>query len=174
MTLKTANTGVLVLCLLPMWIFGPATQSAANEVPLPKVSVKPEVLEKLGQHGVDRIAFVKRYTYDANHYYSNDELSAGVNLAGAALAAGPIADQVKAVATAINNKNGYFHDRIFAGVLRAGGVPEFMEMTPEQVEAKRTAVFNERMKKMPELFAAIRKSLIMKAHPVEIVPLQNR
>jgi len=106
--------------------------------------------------------------------YSAAELSAGVNLAAAALKAGPIAEQVKAVTSALNAKNSYFHDRIFAGVLRAGGVPEFMEMTPEQVEAKRTAVFHERMKKMPELFEAVRKTLVMQAHQVEIVPLENK
>jgi hypothetical protein len=66
-------------------------------------------------------------------------------------------------------KNSYFHDQIFGGVLRAGGVPEFMEISPEQVEAKRLAVFNERMKKMPELFEAIRKARVMQAHQVEIV-----
>ncbi|MEJ6644605.1 MAG: GDSL-type esterase/lipase family protein [Akkermansiaceae bacterium] len=105
--------------------------------------------------------------------HSAAELSAGVNLAAEVLAAGPIADQVRAVEAAIGAKNSYFHDRIFGGVLRAGGVPEFMEITPEQVEAKRTAVFHERMKKMPELFAAIRETLVMQAHQVEIVPLQN-
>jgi hypothetical protein len=66
-------------------------------------------------------------------------------------------------------KNSYFHDRIFGGVLRAGGVPEFMEISPEQVEAKRLAVFNKRMEKMPELFEAIRKARVMQAHKVEIV-----
>ena len=70
-------------------------------------------------------------------------------------------------------KNSYFHDRIFAGVLRAEGVPEFMEMPPEQVEAKRLAVFNKRMEKMPELFAAIRKSRVMQSHQVEIIPVQK-
>jgi lysophospholipase L1-like esterase len=105
--------------------------------------------------------------------HSAAELSAGVNLAAEALAAGPIADQIKAVEAAIGAKNSYFHDRVFGGVLRAGGVPEFMEITPEQVEAQRTAVFHERMKRMPELFAAIRKSLVMQAHQVEIVPAQN-
>jgi hypothetical protein len=95
-------------------------------------------------------------------------LGQGVNLAAAVLAAGPIADQVKAVAAAINAKNSYFHDKIFCEVLRAGNVPAFMEITPEQVEAKRMEVFNARMKKMPELFDAIRKTLVMQAHQVEI------
>jgi lysophospholipase L1-like esterase len=106
--------------------------------------------------------------------YSATELGAGVNLAAAVLAAGPLADQVKAVAAAISAKNSYFHDRIFAGVLRAGGVPEFMEITPEQVEAKRTAVFNERMKKMPELFSAIQNALVIETHQVEIAPVPGK
>ena len=105
--------------------------------------------------------------------YSAAQLGAGVNLAAPALSAGPIADQVKAVVAAISTKNSYFHDRIFCGVLRAGGVPEFMEMPPEQVEAKRGEVFKERMRKMPELFGAIRKALVMQAHQVEVVPVQK-
>jgi hypothetical protein len=78
---------------------------------------------------------------------------------------------VKAVAAAINAKNSFFHDRIFCEVLRAGNVPAFMEITPEQVVAKRMSVFNERMKKMPELFDAIRKTLVLQAHAVEIAPV---
>jgi len=106
--------------------------------------------------------------------HSNDELSAGVNLAAAVLAAGPIADQVKAVWDTISAKNGYFSDRIFGGVMLAGGVPEFMGITPEAVEAKRDAVFKERMQEMNKKFEAIRKALVMQAHPVEIVPVQNK
>ena len=105
--------------------------------------------------------------------YSATELSAGVNLASAVLTNGPVADQVKAVGAAIRAKNSYFHDKIFGGVIRAGGVPEFMEITPEQVEAKRESVFKERMKKMPELFEAIRKTLVMQFHQVEIVPVSG-
>ena len=71
-------------------------------------------------------------------------------------------------------KNSYFHDRIFCEVLRGGDVPAFMEMKREQVEAKRMEVFNARMKKMPELFDANRKSLVMQAHQVELVPVQGK
>ncbi len=39
---------------------------AGNE----QVSVKPEVIDKLRRHEIDQIIFVKRYTYDANHYYT--------------------------------------------------------------------------------------------------------
>jgi hypothetical protein len=94
--------------------------------------------------------------------------------ASANLLTGPIADQVKAVWAAIKAKNEYFHDKIFAGVIQAGGVPEFMGITPEMVEARREAVFKERMSRMPELFDAIRKTLITQSHQVEIVPIQNR
>lgn len=108
--------------------------------------------------------------------YTAAELGAGVNLAAAVLTAGPIAEQLKAVATAVNAKNDYFREKIFCGVIQAGGVPEFMGITPEAVEAKRQAVFKERMARMPELFEAIRKSLVMQPHEVEIVPMpvQNK
>jgi hypothetical protein len=102
--------------------------------------------------------------------YSASSLSEGVNIAAAVLAAGPIAEQVKAVSAAIKAKNSYFHDKIFAGVLRAGAIPDFLEITPEMFEAKRDAAYKKRMEKMPELFEGIRQALVMRAHQVEIVP----
>ena len=102
--------------------------------------------------------------------HSAAELAAGVNLAAAALTAGPVAEQVKAVWNAIDAKNKYFHDRIFAGVIRAGGVPDFLEITPEMLEAKRAAAIAKRMEKTPELFEAIRKTLVLQPHLVTIVP----
>jgi lysophospholipase L1-like esterase len=137
------------------------------------------ILEQMNDYRL-KVSGLKAGRYDIRHggvkiaEHSAAELAAGVNLAAAAMVAGPIAEQLKAVNTAISAKNSYFHDKIFSGVLRAGGVPEFMEMTNEQVEAKRTAVFQERMKKMPELFATIKTSLTMKAHPVEIVRLPDQ
>ena len=101
--------------------------------------------------------------------YAAGELGAGVNLAAAALAAGPIAEQLKAVRGAIKTKNDFFHGRIFRGVVLAGGVPDFLELSPQEIESKREAAIKTRMAKMPELFAAIRKSLVMQSHPVEIV-----
>ncbi|MCE9611470.1 MAG: SGNH/GDSL hydrolase family protein [Chthoniobacter sp.] len=102
--------------------------------------------------------------------YTAEVLNTGVNIAPAVLAAGPIADQVKAVWAAVRAKNQYFHDKIFHGVLRAGGIPDFLEITPEMLEAKRAEAFKKRMAMMPELFDAIRKALVMQAHAVEIVP----
>ena len=121
---------------------------------------------KVGQYEV-RLGGVKVAEYSAA------ELAAGVNLAPAVLTTGPIADQVKVAWAAIHAKNQYFHDKIFRGVMLAGGIPEFMEIKPEMVEAKREAVFKERMGRMPELFEAIRKTLIMQSHQVEIIPIQK-
>ena len=46
-----------------------------------------------------------------------EQLAAGANLAAGALADGPIADQVKAVRTAVENKNRFHHDMIFRGIV---------------------------------------------------------
>lgn len=105
------------------------------------------------------------------------DLAKGVNLAGAALNAGPVADQVKAVKKAIEAKNKYFHDRIFRGVVLfpIGSIPDWLglKLTPADIAAKRKAAYTERMAKMPELDAAIRKTLEMKPHTVEITPVEK-
>ena len=101
--------------------------------------------------------------------YAAAELGAGVNIAAAALAAGPIAEQVKAVRAAIKTKNDFFHDKIFRGVVLASGVPDFLELTKEEVETKRAAALKARTEKLPELFAAIRTALVIQPHLVEIV-----
>jgi lysophospholipase L1-like esterase len=105
--------------------------------------------------------------------YSDKELAKGVNLAGPALVAGPIADQVNKVWKAVRDKNQYFHDQIFRGVVLAGPKsPIFKDVDPKDREAKRQEIYAERMKKMPELDAAVRKTLEMKAHTFHIVPVK--
>jgi lysophospholipase L1-like esterase len=101
-----------------------------------------------------------------------DELAQGVNLAEAVLASGPIAEQVKAIKAAIEAKNRYHHDRVFRGVVLANvAVPDFLNLniTPAEIEAKRKAAYEERMAKLPELDATIRKALATRSHKVEIV-----
>lgn len=108
--------------------------------------------------------------------YSADELGKGVNLAAAALKSGPIADQVKAVKEAVENKNKYFHDRIFRGVLLANVViPDWLEikMTVEDVREKQRKAYRERMEKMPEWDEKVRKALEMKPRTVELVPVKK-
>jgi lysophospholipase L1-like esterase len=104
--------------------------------------------------------------------YSSEELSKGVNLASSALKTGPIADQVKAVKSAVEKKNKYHHDRVFRGVILSG-VPDWLKLTPQEIEEKRESARKERMEKMPDLDAEVSKALEMKAHTVEIVPAKE-
>ncbi len=103
---------------------------------------------------------------------TSDELAKGLNIALGALTAGPIADQVKAVKTAVEKKNQYHHDSIFRGVVLSG-VPDWLKLTPKEIEEKKDAAIKDRMAKLPELDAAVRKALEMKPHTVEIVPVKQ-
>jgi lysophospholipase L1-like esterase len=107
--------------------------------------------------------------------YTADELAKGVNLAAAALKEGPIADQVKAVKSAVEKKNAFHHQRIFRGVVLSGAtVPDWLDikLTQQEIEQKREAAFKERIAKLPDLDAEVRKALVMKEHTVEIVPVK--
>jgi lysophospholipase L1-like esterase len=94
---------------------------------------------------------------------SGEQLAKGVNLAAEVLAAGPIADQVQKVWKAVTDKNRYFHGQIFRGVVLSG------KGTAEE----RKALYEERMKKMPELDAAVREALVMRPYEVEIVRVEK-
>ena len=106
--------------------------------------------------------------------YSAEELAAGVNLASAALASGPIAKQVQAVKAAVEAKNKYHHDKIFRGtVLAPVSIPKWLDLSlsHDEIEAKRRAAYDKGMKKMIELDSAVQKSLEMKPQRVEVVPV---
>lgn len=119
------------------------------------------LLEEMNYYGL-KIMGLKEGKYDVKlggktvATHTNAELAKGVNLAGPALAAGPIADQVKDVTKAVTDKTNYFHDQIFS-LMRSNKIAN-------------NPAYEERMKKMPELDAAIRKALEPRAHLVEIVP----
>lgn len=106
--------------------------------------------------------------------HSDAELAAGVNLASAALTVGPIADQVKEIVKAVNDKTNQFHGQIFRGLVLANvsKLPEFKDVAPADIEKRRQALIEERLVKTAELDAAIRKALEIKPHLVEIVPVQ--
>jgi lysophospholipase L1-like esterase len=104
-----------------------------------------------------------------------DELAAGTNLAAESLAAGPVADQVKAVWNAVKAKNQYHHDRIFRGVvLSPANIPDWLDikLSAAEIETKRQAAIADRMTKLPELDATVRNALQMKPHQVEVVPVK--
>ncbi len=106
--------------------------------------------------------------------YTASELAERVNLADAALKVGPVAEQVKAVKAAIEAKNKYHHDRIYRGVVLSQAiVPDWLglKLSAAEIDARRKAAFEERMEKMPELDAAVRKALEIRPHTVEIVRL---
>jgi lysophospholipase L1-like esterase len=90
---------------------------------------------------------------------TSEDLAKGVNLAEGALRTGPIADQVKKVWKAVTDKNRYFHDQIFRGVLLNGKLSR----------DEKSQRYEERMKKMPALDAAVREALVMRPYHVEIV-----
>jgi lysophospholipase L1-like esterase len=92
--------------------------------------------------------------------FTADELKKGVNLAAAVLASGPVADNVKKVTAAVAEKNKYFHDQIFRGVVLAGAKSAiFKDVDAKDREAARKTAYEERMKKMPEFDAAVRRAL---------------
>ena len=103
-----------------------------------------------------------------------EQLAAGTNLAAAALADGPIAEQVKAVKSAVENKNRFHHDSIFRGIVLNGGVPDWVyEFIPKQeLETKKQTLLQERHAKLPALDAEVVKALAMKANAFEIVPVK--
>ena len=104
--------------------------------------------------------------------FNADQLAMGVNLAEAALSAGPVADQVKTVVAAVQAKNDYYHLRIFRGVTLAN-VPDWLAVDAKYVDEKRQAAVAERMTKLPDLDAAIEKALVIKPHLVEIIPAEK-
>ena len=75
------------------------------------------------------------------------------------LMTGTVADNVKAVYTAVKDKNKYFHDSIFRGVLLANNKsPIFKDVDPKNFDAARKTAYEERMKKMPALDASVRQA----------------
>jgi lysophospholipase L1-like esterase len=139
------------------------------------------VLEDLNDYGL-RVSGLAAGRYQVSlggqkvAVHTAEELSKGVNLAAAALANGPVADQVQAIKAAIEAKNRYHHDRIFRGVVLSNvALPDWLDLkiTSQEIEAKRQAAIQDRMAKLPELDATVRKVLEIKPHIVEIVPVKE-
>ena len=103
--------------------------------------------------------------------FSAEQLNTGVNLAAPVLTAGPIAEQVAAVRAAVEAKNRYHHQSIFRGIVLSN-VPDWVyEVVPRaELEAKKQALIQERLSKLPSLDADVAKALVMKANTFEIAP----
>ncbi|MSQ94813.1 MAG: hypothetical protein EXR98_09695 [Gemmataceae bacterium] len=137
------------------------------------------ILEDMNHYGL-QIAGMEAGKYDVllggkkAATYSSAELAKGVNLASAALTVGPVADQVKDVVKAVDAKTNYYHGQIYSPLVLGRNVnaknPDFKDVPKEDWGKHRAALIEERMKKMPELDAAVRKALEPRSHLVEIVP----
>jgi lysophospholipase L1-like esterase len=136
------------------------------------------LLEDMNEYTL-KVNGLKAGKYDVNlggkkvATYTDAELGKGVNLAAAALAAGPIADQVKEVVKAITDKTNYQFDQIYAPLVLQRNIaknPDFKDVAKADIAKRRDALIAERMEKMPALDAAIRKALEPRSHLVEIVP----
>ncbi|MCX7418239.1 MAG: SGNH/GDSL hydrolase family protein [Planctomycetia bacterium] len=104
-----------------------------------------------------------------------EQLAAGANVAQGALTDGPIADQAKAVRSAVEAKNRFHHDMIFRGIVLSNvSIPEWLgiKLTPQEIEAKRQSVMAERMGKLPAMDAEVAKTLAMKANTFDVVPVK--
>ena len=137
------------------------------------------LVEEMNEYGL-RVTGLKPGKYEVKlggktiATHTEGELAKGVNLAAAALAAGPVADQVKEVVAAVNAKTTYHHDQIFRGLVLANVAkhPDFKDVAKEDIEKRRQSLIEERMKKMPELDAAIHKALAPRAHQVEVLQVK--
>jgi lysophospholipase L1-like esterase len=134
------------------------------------------ILEELNQYNL-KVSGLKPGRYSIRlggtvvAEFSSDELDRGVNLADAALKAGPVAEQVRAVKAAVEAKNKYHHDRIFRGVVLAqASIPDWLglNLSAAEIDSRRKAAFEERMARLPELDAAVSKALEVRPHTVEV------
>ncbi len=138
------------------------------------------ILEELNDYHL-KVTGLGRGTYEVRvggkkiAELTHDQLSAGANLAAGALTDGPIADQVKGVKAAVEAKNRFHHDAIFRGVVLSNvSIPEWLglNLTPQEIEAKRQAVLAERLAKLPALDADVARALVMKANTFDIIPVK--
>lgn len=136
------------------------------------------LLEELNQYGL-KVTGLAAGTYavklggEAVGEYTAEQLATGVNLAAGALAKGPIAEQVKAVRTAVENKNRYHHDMIFRGIVLSN-TPEWITsiMPREELEAKKQELIVDRLAKVAELDREVATALVLKPHAVELQPVK--
>ena len=86
---------------------------------------------------------------------TNVQLAGGVNLAGAVLKAGPVADQVQAIWNAIKEKNRFNHDKIYRGLILKNSTDK------AKIESLRAEVAKKD--------AEIQKLRVITPHTVEII-----
>jgi len=119
------------------------------------------ILEEMNQYTL-KVAGLAGGTYDVAlggktvAQYTNLQLAAGVNLAEAALKAGPVADQVQAIWNAIKEKNQFNHDQIYRGLILSNSTDK------AKIESLRAEV--------AQKDAEIQRLRVIAPHTVEIIP----
>jgi lysophospholipase L1-like esterase len=119
------------------------------------------ILEEMNQYTL-KVTGLSAGKYDvrlggkAVAQYTDRQLAAGVNLAEAALKAGPIADQVRAIWNAIKEKNQFNHDKIYRGMILNN------KGDKSKIEALRAEVAKKD--------AEVQKLRVIAQHTVEILP----
>jgi lysophospholipase L1-like esterase len=138
------------------------------------------LLEEMNDYGL-KVTGLKEGKYEVKlggkkvAEYTAAELAKGVNLAGPALTVGPVADQVNDIVKAVNDKTNYYHGKIYSPLVLQRGIdknPDFKDVAKEDRAKRREALIAERLQKMPEYDAAIRKALEPRPHLVEIAPTE--
>jgi hypothetical protein len=82
-----------------------------------------------------------------------------------------VADRVKAIKSAIEKKNRFYHDMIYRGIVLSPQPHWANELVPD-LEAKKQALMAERMAKMPALDQEVEQSLQIQPHLVELIPVK--
>jgi len=119
------------------------------------------VLEEMNQYTL-KVTGLAEGKYDVQlggkiaAQYTNLQLAAGVNLAEAALKAGPVADQVQAIWNAIKEKNQFNHDQIYRGLVLSNSTDKARIESLRAEAAKRDA--------------KIHRLRVIAPHTVEILP----
>ena len=138
------------------------------------------ILEEMNDYGL-QVRGLKSGQYEVRldgekvAEYSAEQLAGGVNLAGPALANGPIAKQVRQVIEAVVAKNGYFHGQIFRGIMdyKPREFPSFVKdgkSLMEEVLKQKGLALVKRLAELPKYDEAVRKTLVMQPHLVEVMP----
>jgi lysophospholipase L1-like esterase len=138
------------------------------------------LLEEMNEYGL-KVKGLKPGKYEVQlggkkvAEFTSEELAKGVNLAAAALKAGPVADHVKDVVKAVTDKTNYYHGQIYSPLVLKRNLaknPDLKDVAKEQVEKRVKELIAERMQKMPGFDAAIRKALEARPYQVEIVAVK--
>ncbi len=137
---------------LPLWI-PPAARSILDWAPV----MEDLNLSTLRVSGLATGNYELRIDGEAVGRFPAAALALGINLSS--LTEGPIAQQSRRLADAVQAKNQYYHDQIFRGVVLNNGVPA----------DQKSALIRTRSERLPELDAAVDECLAIPPRQFEVI-----